>query len=385
MKRVIAAIGMIGCLMLSAGTAAAQSGRWLTGYYPAYRQFEMPPSAFDASVFTHIVHWPVIPLPDGTLDADRFGLTAEHSADVIARAHAVGTKVLLGVGGDASVGANAAFQTAAAAPQRAGFVSRIANLAISRGYDGVDINWEGIRSQDGGNFVALIDELRSALGTRTLTIVPTNDDAYPGLAAAVRGAVDQINLQTYVLSGPYPGWVTWFNSPIFNGGAVFPSTGGPLPSIDAIVNRFVAAGTPAAELALGVQLDGFFWAGGTGTDTGGVTRPRQEWSSAPDVWVETWAETKRDTKADLGFSKIFDEAALVPFKTRDLSGSVDDRFVSFENRKSIRRKAEYAAAKGLGGIFLFEISGDYRPEKPLEKQHVLLNAARDFIRGGFVP
>jgi len=35
---------------------------------------------------------------------------------------------------------------------------------------------------------------------------------------------------TYDLSGPYGGWVTWFNSPIYDGGYRFPSTGGLVPS-----------------------------------------------------------------------------------------------------------------------------------------------------------
>lgn len=61
---------------------------------------------------------------------------------------------------------------------------------------------------------------------------------------------------TYDLSGPWPGWVTWHNSPLFHGGQTFPSTGAPLPSIDAMVDAFVAGGVPVQAGGMRAVLAG---------------------------------------------------------------------------------------------------------------------------------
>ena len=92
---------------------------------------------------------------------------------------------------------------------------------------------------------------------------------------------DQINLMTYDLAGTWPGWVTWFNAPIYDGGYRFPSTGGLVPSTDGMVNSFIAAGVASGKLGIGIAFYGDLWAGGTGTSTGGAALPRQSWTTAP--------------------------------------------------------------------------------------------------------
>ena len=48
----------------------AAGAPWVTGYYASYSEFppsNMPPSEFDYSALTHVIHWPVVPLNNGTL------------------------------------------------------------------------------------------------------------------------------------------------------------------------------------------------------------------------------------------------------------------------------------------------------------------------------
>ena len=61
---------------------------------------------------------------------------------------------------------------------------------------------------------------------------------------------------TYDMAGTWPGWVTWFNSPIYDGGYRFPSTGGLIPSTDGMVNNFITAGVAPAKLAVGIAFYG---------------------------------------------------------------------------------------------------------------------------------
>ncbi|HEX5051413.1 MAG TPA: glycoside hydrolase family 18 protein [Planctomycetota bacterium] len=366
------------------------SQRWLTGYYPSYRQFTMPPAEIDYSAFTHLIHWPVLPVANGSLDTASTDFTAAHSADVVTRAHQAGIVVLLGVGGDATSGATAGFQGATQPATRATFVANIVALMQSRGYDGVDINWEEITPADDTAFVAFFAELRSALDAiapRPLLTMPptTGSSARPDLVAQIASALDQINLQTYVMSGPYPGWVTWFNSPIANGGAEFPSVPGErLPSIEDEVQRFTDAGIAPAKLAIGIQFDGFVWAGGSGTDTGGATRPRQGWVTPPVLSTMPYAEIVTTLTAAAGYQPGFDLTAREPYLSRDSANDADDRFVSFDDAQAIAEKANYLSSARLGGAFVFEISGDYLPSRPAGQRHPLLDASRQFLLDGFV-
>src|SRR5258705_79589 len=83
---------------------------------------------------------------------------------LVAAAHAAGVKALLGVGGDASVGAPAGFQGATTPANRALFVTNIVAAMAAGGYDGVDINWESIEfPRDVSPFQAFVADLRTAL------------------------------------------------------------------------------------------------------------------------------------------------------------------------------------------------------------------------------
>ncbi|MFO1519922.1 MAG: glycoside hydrolase family 18 protein [bacterium] len=371
-------------------TPASVGGRWLTAYYPSYQQFTMAPSEVDYASLTHLIHWPVLPKPDGTLETAKTDFTAAHSADVVSRAHGAGIKVLLGVGGDADSGATAGFQGATQPANRANFINNIVSLMQSRGYDGVDINWEQITAADDANFVAFIQELRQALdkvSPRPLLTMPptTGSDSRPDLIAKVANQFDQINLQTYVMSGAYPGWVTWFNSPVSNGGAEFPgSPGERLPSIEDEVKRFADAGIPLNKMAIGIQFSAFVWAGGSGTDTGGATKPRQSWKTPPTVTLISYTDAINTLTAAQGFRKNFDATAKVPYLSLDSAKDADDRFVSFDDEQAIQEKANYLKSKGLAGAFIFEVSGDYFASKPAGQKHPLLNASKQFLLDGFV-
>jgi chitinase len=382
-----AAFALLVVLMSPSGAESAV--RWVTGYYAAYSEFppaSMPPSDVDYTALTHVIHWPVVPLADGTFDPTQYGLTAAQSADLVSRAHAVGTKAILGFGGDAATVGNG-WQGATSPPNRAQFIASMVSLMQTRGYDGIDINWEELTPADQTQFTAFVTELRAALDAIVprplLTVVPTSgSDTAVGLVAAVQQHFDQINVQTYVMSGPYPGWVTWFNSPIFNGGFVFPSTQGPVPSADAEVNRFTAGGIPVGNLAIGIQFDGAVWEGGAGTTTGGASQPRQTWNdpTPPSMTFMRAADIIATFTPANGYTKTFDADARVPWIGRDAPADADDRFISYDDEQAIQEKAAYIRQKGLAGVFVFEVSGDFFPAAAGDARHPLLTAVRNAFR-----
>src|SRR4051794_18871195 len=72
----------------------AQAGLWVTGYYPGYRQTAMPPSVMDFSAMTHVIHFSIKPLSDGSVVAAN-SIKPAFSTDLVTRAHAAGIKALI--------------------------------------------------------------------------------------------------------------------------------------------------------------------------------------------------------------------------------------------------------------------------------------------------
>jgi len=404
MKRIVA--GLIAFVMaggaLTAATGTAPAGavtvRWVSGYYPSYEQFTMPPSQIDFTGVTHLIHWPVIPNTDGTLDTARYDFTAAHSNDVVTRAHTAGVKVLLGLGGGESA-ATDGFHAATQPSTRTAFVTNIVSLMKARHYDGVDINWEAFGDDDETNFVAFFHQLRTALNAVTprplLTFPPTTgSDLVAHFTGRIQADLDQINLQTYVMSGPYPGWVSWFNSPLHNGGLEFPCCAGQrVPSADDELARFTGQGITRAKLGLGLQFDGVVWQGGLGTDTGGVTRPRQSWLAmpylpneqgneftAPTATFQTYAYIVETYRAEDGYVSFYDDVAEQPYLSLDSLVPSGDTFISVENERSIAAKGAYVRSQGLGGSMVFELAGDYLPDRPAGQRHPLLQAVKTSLK-----
>src|SRR5262249_8756111 len=237
------------------------SGRRGTGYHPASAPRPLPIAAIPLASMTHVVHFALVPNADGTL-ADPVGVRAQTSA-LVSAGRGAGVKVLLGVGGDASVGAPAGFQGSTGAANRASFVANIVEAVAGGGYDGVDVNWESIEvPRDAAHFRALIPDPPTAPHQRAVGAPPaltypagtsssfTEYASHAEMVAPVQALFDQINLQTYVMAGPYPGWVTWHNSPLPAGACRFATTGAPPPSIDATVQAFVAAGIPRGRIGI---------------------------------------------------------------------------------------------------------------------------------------
>ena len=90
------------------------------------------------------------------------------------------------------------------------------------------------------------------------------------LVAAMQSKFDQINIMTYDLSGPWGGWITWFNSAIYHGGQKFPTVNRYVPSVAESVSNFIAGGVSPAKLGIGIAFYGYTWSGGAGTSTGGA-------------------------------------------------------------------------------------------------------------------
>jgi len=349
---------IVTALSLLLSSACVNADLWRTGYYPGWEQSAMPPSTIDFPALTHIIHFSAEPNSNGTLNTSVNVLSAANSSSIVSAAHGAGKKVLVCIGG---AGTQSGFQAATSSNSLATFINNITNLMSSRGYDGVDIDWEPLDPTDANQFTNFIKSLRAKLDTINPRSMLTAAIAVPptpaSLLAVVQAQFDQLNLMTYDLSGPWPGWVTWFNSPIYDGGYRFASTGGLVPSCDGMVNSMINAGISASKLGVGVAFYGFIWTGGTGTTNGGVTAPRQNWTTAPTTIQASY----NSIMASYYQAALYhwDTAAQAPYLGIDNTGSTSDRFISYDDARTCQAKVSFARNRGLGGLMIWELAQDH--------------------------
>lgn len=226
-------------------------------------------------------------------------------------------------------------------------------------FDGFDIDWEypaacGLTcggAEDSANFTALLAEFRRQL-----------DAVRPGLllSAAVGAGIDKIrvtapgqyqqhldfiNLMTYDFHGSWESR-TNFHSALFDS-PNDPSTGdAKLYNSNDAVEAMLARGVPAAKLNLGVASYGRGWAGVKSTNAG-LYQSGKPAAGSLEPGIESYK-----VLAARNAPRYFDSHARASW-TYD-----GNEFWSFDDPGTLAEKAAYAQVRRLGGMFLWDFSGD---------------------------
>jgi chitinase len=341
----------------------ARADLWCSGYFPGYEQGSMPASNIDFSVVTHVIHFSVIPNAGGSVNTNANVISPAYTADVVSHAHASNRKALICVGG-ANTSAN--FESVVSNTYLSTFVMNLTNFMAVGGYDGIDVDWEPLNDLDKPLFTNFVTRLRAAMdqfSTHKLLTVAVPTGTTPSLVAAVQAKFDQINLMTYDLSGPYGGWVTWYNSPIYNEGFTFPSVPGEyVPCVDSAVTNFLGGGIPTNLLGIGIPFYGDVWKGGTGTSTGGATQPDQSWTTAPTMTAYTYNQIVSSGYTASQYH--YDAGAQASYVSVTNAVATNDMFISYEDQRACEAKVSYARNRGLGGFIIWELSQDHQANKP---------------------
>lgn len=342
----------------------AQSNIWVTAYYAGWMQGQynngaLPAQDIDYDAITEIIHFALVPHADGSLDSTANTILASNSAALISRAHAAGKKVLICVGG---AGSRDAFLGATSLLTLPKFINNLVSFMQSRGYDGIDIDWEYLDPiADAVPYANFVTNLRARLDQITPRPLLTAANGSQSIVfTTIYNDFDQINLMTYDMSGAWPGWVTWHNAPISDGGLHFPSTGRLVPSANGEINDFLNAGIPKNKLGIGIDFYGYIWSGGDGTSTGGATEPGQTWTSPPSVQANVAYSTLIQQYYKPAYYR-WDSTAQAPYLSIDNPGSANDKFISYDNEMSVKAKLDYVKQKGLGGVIIWELGGGMLP------------------------
>lgn len=327
----------------------------------------MAPSNIDFTTVTHVIHFALVPQSDGSLDNSANGLTPSACSKLVGLAHAAGRQAIVCVGG---AGTEGDFLEATSPANLGVFVTNLVNFVTYYNYDGIDVDWEPFLATDATQYTNLINHLRIALnqlaGHKLLTVAAP---AYPSygdsptaeftMLASVQNQIDQINVMTYDLAGPYSGWVTWFNSPLYDGGYTFPNTSELVPSVGGAVSNFLNNGVAPGKLGIGLPFYGYIWTGGPG-----LTQPRQSWpaNNPPTDSTSSYATIVSDYyKTNLYHWDSIAQAAYLSITNSPASA---DMFISYDDARACETKISFARNLHLGGIMIWELSQDYAPGLP---------------------
>ena len=356
---------------------AAGSPLWVTGYYPVWEQAGgMTPDKIDYSAITHLIHFAIVPRADGTIEDTAHGnlntITPAQSAAVVADAHKGGDKVLVCLGG---AGSGPAISAVLSDPLRGVFIKNLLDFITVRGYDGIDVDMEPIVPADEPGFIKFVGELRAAMkavNPRWLLTIPASGEPgdQPKLCAALQDDFDQINIQTYDLSGKWDGFKTWYNGSLYGEGQTLMTDTRPYPSVDEKVRLYLAAGVPPAKLGIGLAFYGYVWTGANG--------PTQ---SVQGVTLDT-----------LGYNAIMDKyfqpnlyhwdaLAHAPYLSSGTAADAGSKFISYDDARLAREKVLYAKSHGLGGVIIWELGDGYRDSQPEGRKDVLLKVVKAAAQG----
>jgi chitinase len=297
--------------------------------------------------------------------------------------HRAGKRVLLVVGGD---GAAPGFRIASSPKHLANTLRSILSLVDRYGYDGIDVDWEPLASEDTRRYSLFIESLRKGLDrmpsgeqqtNRCLTTaieVDLNDTEYMvSLLRTLRKLdekLDRINVMTYTMAIPSSLPFVWHNSALYPGAS--PKDGFRTPSADGAIREFLAAGFQPERLGIGINLYGYLWQGKGPED---VSTPGRIWKSRPKVKELTYGEVATLLR---NHSTYWDEQAKVPYMSIPLS----KQFISYEDRRGIDAKVRYVQQKDLGGLIVWDIGRDDRDENAKRE---LLGAINNAVNLDTVP
>jgi chitinase len=344
---VLAAVLPLSCRAQSAVTATHKR---LLAYYlyqdqtrvPAYTANQIP-----YKQLTHLIHVALVvdPAGDGAIQISPHAI----EPSLIPRAHAARVRVLVCVQGPAS----AFRKLAASAETRDRFAQNLKDFLIKYSYDGVDIDWEVPEGQpDVANNVLLMQALRTALPTPQY-LVSMATPSEPGHwgefdFAHLTPIVDFFNVMTYDFHGPWTNHAG-HNSPLFSNDADPGHDGSIDESINLYLNKLAV---PPEKINLGTAFYGYEF------PVGQLYGPCncEKTAASRDYGPYMKPRIGKD-----GWTRSFDPIAMAPYLTH---ADAPAAFITYDDPESTARKVAYALeVRDLGGVFMWELSGDFDGKK----------------------
>ncbi|GAB3412073.1 glycosyl hydrolase family 18 protein [Massilia agilis] len=279
----LAAATLLSIAATAPWAAQAQTGKWVTGYYGGWfagSTMYQKPEHVDMTAMTHFVFGRIGPGGggqgnpgdvilgggDSQTDIDHGpGVPWEKTVEdyLVMRAHQVGTKALIMLGGENE---NAAFHASCLPGVRATFVKNLVDYMVKHDYDGIDVDWEGIDSKDTENqalLEALIKDLRLEANARPryqdkpviITfpggVLNPNYEKVSDHVKRLAALVDQYNIMNYTGTWFNYGWESSTFAPLTTATSKARPT-----SVASTIQMLEDAGVPRSKVGMGIGFYG---------------------------------------------------------------------------------------------------------------------------------
>jgi len=256
-------------------------------------------------------------------------------------------KIVLSVGGWGAGG----FSTMAMTQEgRRAFAASCREALEKYGLDGVDIDWEYPCSDQAGidadprdkeNFTLLLQELRDAIGPRSLSIAAGAGEYFvrDTQMEEVAKIVDYVQIMTYDMRNG-------FTRQAGHHASLRASRGDDsgLNTVD-MVEMFHKAGVPMEKLVIGAAFYSRRWTG-VNNENNGLLQPAESTGEGGPQFSDITEDFIRQG----GFTQHWDEDAGAAY----LWSESKREFISYETPRAIALKCQYVKEAGLLGIMYWE-------------------------------
>lgn len=263
-------------------------------------------------------------------------------------------KLILSLGGWGAAGFSEAAMTS---ENRIRFAASAVELIREYDLDGIDIDWEypcyRVAGIDGSeldrvNFTLLLEVFRIALDRAAekdyLLTIAAGGGEYFTACTDMKNAqqyLDYVQLMTYDLKGGFQNFTGHHTSLYSNKRDLFPA------STDRGVECFIQAGVPKEKLVIGAAFYSRLWKGVPDIEHG-----LHQMAATTGGYGPAYHSLLADFIDRNGYVRYWDEEAKAPYLFNG------DTFISYDDRESLKRKAEYVKEKGLHGLMYWEYGCD---------------------------
>lgn len=227
--------------------------------------------------------------------------------------------------------------------------------------DGIDLDWEypgqvgagnTHRPEDGRNFTLILKLMREKLDS-----VATQNNRYL-LTIATGANQDYLDHTNLSKAHQHLDFINIMTYDFYTGGSaqtghhanLYKSDKDPTirpRSARASVQQHIKAGVPVEKINLGVPFYGRWWKGANPVNNG---RYQVSTGKTGSYTYKTIADSIKAGK----FQKYWDASARAPYIWRNR----DSLFLTYENERSLKLKADYVIENNLGGMMFWEFNGD---------------------------
>jgi len=319
----------------------------VTGYYSG-KLAHVDSIAVDK--LTHII-FSFCHLKGNVLQVDNSEDAATIAALVDLKKKKPSLKVLLSLGGWG--GCATCSEVFSSAKGRKDFATSVLQLNQFFKADGIDLDWEypsiegypghKFDAADKKNFTDLILELRSVLGNKyEVTFAAGGFQKFLEESVdwkAIVSAVDRIHLMTYDLVNGYSP-TTGHHTPLYSNANQHEST-------DNAVQYLLNLGIPANKLVIGAATYGRMWEGVEATQNGLYQRGKFKRSL-------DYNRFGKDLASSGGWMMYWDDVSKAPYAYN----AQEKLFITYDDKRSMTLKTQYAMDRKLNGIMYWEIMND---------------------------